>query len=195
MQAKLIGIAVGLLLCSGVAAYGQHGLPNGNNAVSLQYVHTYDAEKESLQLDDVREVTEQIAIREVDPATGVVRIIPAEDTRQIIERRCYRLVDLRALSPKGEALKLAEVLPKLKANHPVIVVQRGKKLPPAYQNLLRDDVIVLELPADRRPGLPPTVVPAAPVGFSVPPDTRPRLAAPPALPFSPMPPTPADDRF
>lgn len=208
MRKNLVGFVLGMLLCCTARAQAQYAVLHPNNlgrlTAELQYIHSYDAEKETLQLDDIREVTETVAKSEVDPATGITRMIPAEDTRQIIERRTFRLADLRALSPKGEALKLTEILAKLKPDHPVIVIAKGhQKLPAAYQKLMRDDVIVLEIPVPEvRAGLPAgafaapgAVLPRGAIPGFVPADTRPGFTAPPSLPFAPAPPPSGDDRF
>lgn len=210
MQGKLVGMALGILLCCWASA-GAQNLPPAlaNSLPQVQYFHKLDAEKALLYLDEVHFEIETSAVRETDPASGRERLIPVEETRQIIERRTYKLANVRTLSLKGDALKLNEVLAKLEPDHPVVVFQQGKKVPATYQKLLRDDVVILEIPvADRGPVVGPPVfsVPSdrrpslIPGGSSAPTDDRPRLGTRPSLPFAPyVPPTasgvPGRDRF
>lgn len=198
MQGKLVGMAVGMLLCWGVSAHGQYRAPaDASQLPKLQYFHRYDAATDTLQLDEIQEITETHAISETTP-DGRVHMIPSQVTTQVIDRRSYRIKDVRALSPKEDVLKIADVVKRLELDEPVVVIQQGKKLPAGYVKLLRDDVVVIEVPAATAPdtrispafGSPPqpyyvvppvrAVVPMVPV----PPDTRPRLSNPPALPLS-----------
>jgi hypothetical protein len=191
MNRTQIGLAVGMLLCCSVPADAQFFPAHAPNNALPQVQYFHQASDESLQLDDVHDVTETIAIREVDPATGKERLIPASETRQVIERRTYRLADLRAKSVKGEELKLSDVLAKLKPEDPVIVISKGSKLPAGYHKLLRDDVVVLEIPgADRRPvvAAPGFAPPSGERPIFIPADSTPRLPVPPGLPFG-APPT------
>jgi hypothetical protein len=193
MHGKLVGMAVGMLLCWGVAAHGQYRAPaDASQLLKLQYFHRYDAATETLQLDEIQEITETHAISETTP-DGRVQTIPKQVIRQVIDRRSYQTKDVRALSPKGDVLKIADVVKQLELDEPVVVVQQGKKLPAGYVKLLRDDVVVIEVPSaapDTRfsPAFgspPPAYFAVPPVAPVVPaPDTRPRLSSPPVLPLS-----------
>ncbi len=176
MQGRHIGMVMGMLLCWAASAAAQNFPPAlANSMPQVQYFHNFDLENQSLQLDKVHEVKEQVAIREVDAATGRERLIASEETRQIIDRRTYRLPDVRALSLSGDTLKLSDVLAKLQPDHPVIVLQKGNKIPRGYQKLLRDDVVILEIPElDPRPIVGTDGL-----------DDRPRLSSPPLLPVNP----------
>jgi hypothetical protein len=188
MQGKHFGFAVGILLCCGASVQAQYAptLP-GNGLPKVQYFHRYDSAGESVQLDDVHETVVPVIVEE----TGRV---PQSDTRQIIERRTYRVADLRALSLQGEELKLADVLGKLKTDDPVIVIARGQKLPAGYDKILRDDVVILQIPTPARisvrqaPGYGYPSRDTRPAD-SAPTEERPRLESQPVFPYYVAPPT------
>jgi hypothetical protein len=164
MPRKYLALAVGILLCCGGSVQAQFvpALP-GNGPPKVQYFHRYDATGETLQLEDVHEIIVKVPISERDHATGREHITYQSESRQIIERRAYRTAELRTISLRGDELKLAEVLGKLKTDDPVIVLAKGQKLPAGYAKILREDVAILQILTSpsgsvlQSPGYPPSL--------------------------------------
>lgn len=190
MQGRQIALAVGILLCCGLSASAQSKVPRENGL--LQYFHHYDSASNSLQLDDFHTVPK--ADIETD-ASGRSRLIPKAETGLAIERRTYESGSFRALSLRGKPLQIADAVAKLKTGDPVIVLNKGKSLPSGFEKVLREDMVIFEVPA-----LQPFSFPWPGSGISGTSfiyndprlhEDRPRLSSTPALPIATPPDTDA----
>lgn len=105
----------------------------------------YDAAAQTVHLLQTREVLIPTLFKEVTPDGRTVDKV-AVSTEHVETAQALNTKELRAFSMKGEPLKVAETLAKLKKGDPVLTVSAGKLVPKAFRPLFKDDVVVLELP-------------------------------------------------
>jgi hypothetical protein len=116
----------------------------------LLQLDSYDAAAQTLHLLEPRDELSPSLFSEVDKEGRTVEKI-AFVSVTVSRVLAFSTKDLRAFSLKGEPLKLAETLAKLKKGDPVLTVGSGKLVAKGFRPLFRDDVIVLELPPEMPP--------------------------------------------
>jgi hypothetical protein len=146
---------VGLLCWSFVAqaqaqeASDRDGVPPG-----ILKFERFDEASQTVHLLQTVEALVPIIFKEVtaDGATvdKVAHSIQSVETVQALSSK-----DMRLFTVKGDPLKVAPTLAKLKKGDPVLTVTAGKLVPKAFRPLFKEDVIVIELPPVMPPPTPP----------------------------------------
>src|SRR5690349_4638410 len=109
-------------------------------APEIRHFDRFDEKSETLHLLDVKEEYGPKSIVEIVDGLPILRQEKSFQ-RTVLDSNSYSTKKIRALSLKGEELKLADVLAKLEHGDPVLILNPEAKISPTFQKLLRDDVV------------------------------------------------------
>lgn len=158
MKFPIVFSGCALVLCTALLVRAQVApLPfevkDPSGPLDVQYYQGHDASAKTMTLLKLTSVVEHETSAEID-ANGVARPKTVAKTVEVVERHQIPLADITAMNPRGEPLKLIDVLNELRRNQAVIISPK-KELPSSWRNILRDNVVVLKLSRDPEPEVAP----------------------------------------
>ena len=97
---------------------------------------------EVTEVDGEKKTVTKMRVETRTRTVPVKRMIPTPNqTHDWKQLGYYRL--------SGERIPMHQAVKQLESRQPVVVLEKGKKLDPVYEMMLRDDVLIIELPAPR----------------------------------------------